>query len=81
MFRIAHCQSYGSGCRIERRRAVVGVDTATPSGGHTGTGAVCPVGNYCPQGSPLPIPCPPGSYRYVSLPVRGYRLTNVHVKG
>ena len=23
----------------------------------------CPLGHYCPEATPDPIPCPPGSYR------------------
>ena len=26
------------------------------------TGAICPVGNYCPLGSPMPIPCGNATY-------------------
>lgn len=28
----------------------------------TGVGGVCPVGHYCPQGSPSPVPCAAGTY-------------------
>ena len=42
-----------------------GVDTATPSGGQTGDGGVCPVGHYCPVGTAEPLACEPGSYRSV----------------
>ncbi|XP_031511365.1 neurogenic locus notch homolog protein 4-like [Papio anubis] len=28
----------------------------------TATGGKCPVGSYCPEGSPEPMPCPPGSF-------------------
>lgn len=28
----------------------------------TGVGGVCPVGHYCPQGSPSPVPCASGTY-------------------
>ena len=45
---------------------LLGVDTATPSGGHTGTGGQCPIGYYCPSGTTLPLACEPGSYRYRS---------------
>jgi hypothetical protein len=40
-----------------------GVDTATPSGGHTGTGGVCPVGHYCLEATTNPEPCEAGSYQ------------------
>jgi len=26
------------------------------------TGAVCPIGNYCPLGSDMPIPCPNATF-------------------
>lgn len=29
---------------------------------YTGVGGVCPLGHYCPVGSPAAIPCVPGSY-------------------
>lgn len=45
-----------------------GVDTATPSGAHTGQGAICPPGHYCPGGTADPIGCEPGFYQ-----VRGIR--------
>ncbi|CAK7320737.1 hypothetical protein VULLAG_LOCUS22832 [Vulpes lagopus] len=28
----------------------------------TATGGKCPVGSFCPEGSPEPVPCPPGSF-------------------
>lgn len=40
-----------------------GSDSRTPSGGHLGDAGICPVGHYCPSGSPLaPIACPAGYY-------------------
>ncbi|RUS80924.1 hypothetical protein EGW08_011305, partial [Elysia chlorotica] len=39
-----------------------GVDTATPSGNHTGDGGICPVGFYCPTGTAEPVACPAGEY-------------------
>nr|XP_006821767.1 PREDICTED: uncharacterized protein LOC100369099 [Saccoglossus kowalevskii] len=39
-----------------------GVNMPEPNGGHTGDGAICPVGHYCPVGSPDPIGCAPGTY-------------------
>ena len=47
---------------------LLGVDTATPNGvNNTGVGGKCPVGYYCPEGSPLPLPCAAGSYRYTHI--------------
>ena len=37
-----------------------GANSSTPLDGLTGD--VCPMGSFCPGGSPLPIPCPDGSY-------------------
>lgn len=39
--------------------------TATPVDGVTGD--VCPVGHYCPLGTPQPIPCDPGTYTITTL--------------
>ena len=51
-----------------------GVDTATPSGSHTGDGGECPIGHYCPGGDAIPIGCPAGYYQ-----VRAYRgCKNLH---
>ena len=50
-------------------RILTGVDRATPSGGQTGDGGVCPIGHYCPEGSPEPLACEPGFYRSVLLEV------------
>lgn len=33
----------------------------------SGVYGLCPAGNYCPQGSPVPIPCPSGTYRFNQL--------------
>ncbi|KAL2085398.1 hypothetical protein ACEWY4_018718 [Coilia grayii] len=33
-----------------------------PSGAEGYASHPCPVGHYCPRGSPSPVPCPPGSY-------------------
>ena len=40
-----------------------GVDTATPSGGNTGDGDICPTGHYCPGATVNPIGCEAGSYQ------------------
>lgn len=39
------------------------VDTATPSGAHTGEGDICPAGHFCPGANADPIGCPPGYYQ------------------
>ena len=54
---------------ILRPQILAGVDRATPSGGQTGDGGVCPIGHYCPEGSPEPLACEPGFYRSVLLEV------------
>lgn len=43
-----------------------GVDTSTPSGLHRGEGGVCPIGHYCPEGSPEPQSCLAGTYNNLS---------------
>lgn len=40
-----------------------GVDTATPTGNHTGEGGICPQGHRCPIGTTLPLGCDPGTYQ------------------
>ena len=40
----------------------LGVDTANPTGNHTGIGGVCPPGSHCPEGSGVPISCEAGTY-------------------
>ena len=39
--------------------------TASPTDGITGD--ECPVANYCPMGSPQPVPCEPGTYTITTL--------------
>ena len=53
-----------SGLCAEGYYCQYGVNISRPSvsSSHTGVGAICPVGHYCPTGSSLPIDCPAGSY-------------------
>ncbi|KAI8480901.1 hypothetical protein Bbelb_413740, partial [Branchiostoma belcheri] len=39
-----------------------GVNLDKPTGNHTGHGAICPAGHYCPEGSAAPLGCPAGQY-------------------
>jgi hypothetical protein len=36
------------------------------TGAQTGKGSICPLGYYCPAGSPAPEPCPLGHYSNVT---------------
>ena len=45
-----------------------GVDTPTPSGGHTGVGGICPTGHYCPNTTTNPQGCDAGTYQVCVLP-------------
>ena len=36
------------------------------TGGQTGEGGVCPVGNYCPEGTTYPLPCAAGTFSNVT---------------
>ncbi|XP_062603182.1 uncharacterized protein LOC134264959 [Saccostrea cucullata] len=53
---------------VDRPKPGASNDTATANctcpdqAFYTGVGGVCPVGHYCPEGSPAPVPCVAGTY-------------------
>ena len=53
-----------SGSCSEGYYCTIAVTTATPSLEiiASGDGSYCPVGHYCPEASPLPVPCVAGTY-------------------
>ena len=64
-----YCPNYGmtapAGNCSARYYCAENATTATPTDGSTGN--KCPVGHYCPEGSPAPIQCEPGTYTDTKL--------------